>query len=533
MKVAWIPAWVLGYCLLGATTWSLAAATDNSADDPPGRCAAEVWRAYSGDVWFYDAAGTPVVPQLDTTWLIVHFSDQVPLGATDDGLLPPAMARFNEIHRENIIRFIYDPTRDPRTGIYHVRDGAARELLNGVTSAPESESQVRYLYPALVVDGARKYFRDEVRVQWKTMADEAERRKLLDAIGGTLVPSAVDDGAERVTIDPCVTAVWQAANLLAEDIHVVSARPLLADIETPVAVALSVGMHGGTIGSAIPFSLKITFAERIALEPSTIANLNLRPRGLFRDLFTVEFDRPLSTVDLNQSPIHLTGHLYLYAPGDYALPEVPVYFRDSTAVEATLHVVKSQPVGLRIASMIPDVPGDYRLQVPDGTIPLQPLGAGSQVGASGPMATMALGLFGLLLAAGGYWALCRRGRQDGDPARGEEQPDNARARLIRFVEQGQAPMGTAELAAFGRALRDYLGEVCGLPKDALGGSLPVFFGALEPLLPAPARSPVYAWFELAETDLARGEVQPDTPARCCTLARQILLALERDLTADA
>ena len=76
-----------------------------------------------------------------------------------------------------------------------------------------------------------------------------------------------------------VTAIpfFRALNLLAEDVKVLRVTPYLVEIKPSISATLSLFMSGGNIGDSIPFTLTIAFSDRVSIDPSSLATLNLRP----------------------------------------------------------------------------------------------------------------------------------------------------------------------------------------------------------------------------------------------------------------
>ena len=70
---------------------------------------------------------------------------------------------------------------------------------------------------------------------------------------------------------------FTALNLLAEDIRVLRATPYLVEIKPSLRAQLSFFMNGGNIGDSVPFTLTITFSDRVSIDPSSLAIINLRP----------------------------------------------------------------------------------------------------------------------------------------------------------------------------------------------------------------------------------------------------------------
>ena len=508
-------------CLAGGASSAPAQAAGIDTPHVAGTCAAEVWRNAADSVWFYSETGERIVPEVNYAWLVVRFREDTAGAGGSGGEPPPAIAAFNTLFRERIVDFVYDPLLDPYLGMYRLGDPGNSRLLAAEMAEAEG---VRYLRPAYTIGGVNFALLDEIGVHWKTLAGEEKKKALLAQVGALSVTEEAA-GKSRIRLDPCRIAVWQAANLLAEDLQVVSAWPVLAKIEPPVRAALAVGINGATVGASIPFSLEIAFSPRVRIEPSTIANLNLRPRELARNLFKVAFDRPLSSVEAGTSPIRLQGELTLYGPGEFTLPEVPVYYREAQTEGREVKTIRTAAIPIRIASRIPETPGDYRLKVAEAAAVAEPEGANLR-GSRGLALALAAGGAALLLAClAGIWRLAAFGAERLSTP-DAEVGGKAEEIFRRSLAATGAGFAGAGLAVLGRAFRSWLGEICALPADALGGGAEVFFGRVRDCLPPESRADVYQLLELIEDGMAQGEVPGEAAGRLVELGRRIVLALE-------
>ena len=100
---------------------------------------------------------------------------------------------------------------------------------------------------------------------------------------------------------------FKALNLLAEDISVLRVRPYLVELKPSLRVQLALAMNGGRIGDTVPFTFTIQFSDRVSIDPSSIANINLRPATIQKELFDCTFDPYDYTKAVSKSPIIITG----------------------------------------------------------------------------------------------------------------------------------------------------------------------------------------------------------------------------------
>jgi hypothetical protein len=380
---------------------------------------------------------------------------------------------------------------------------------------------VHAVRPAYTIGDANYALLNEIEIRWKTQTSEQEQTALLKKAG--VAPLAEDAGRkQRVRIDPCRTSVWATANLLHEDLHVVSASPSLAKIEPPVRATFTVGVNGTTIGAPLPFSLEILFSKRMRIEPATIANLNLCPPEISRQLCKVEYDQPLSAVDVTTNPIRLEGRLYLYGTGEFTVPEVPVYYRQSTAEDSALVITRTPAVPVRIASVIPQAKGRYQLKVagaqPLPEITVADLKTRKIIGIS----VMALGAVLFLFCL----VVLRRMAIPGTLSTSAASVPDVMAKhasvLHRILSAQRDTLGSAEIAAFGHAFRGYLGARCGVPAESMGGGAGVFYATLRDRLPAELRPCVQDLLASLEAGLSRGQFRGEEIERIFTSASDVL-----------
>ncbi len=486
-----------------------------------GGCAQEVWQSATDNPWFYNEAGDLVVPQVNYEWLVVHFNQDPSVEETVTGELPPAILRINALFKDQLVDLIYEPDLAPEAGMYRIRNQASSGLIAAEMARVEAGRLVRSVRPAYTIGDTNFALLDEIEIRWKTQVNEQMKTALLAKAGVT--PLAEDAGRkQRVRIDPCRASVWETANLLHEDLHVISASPVLTKIEPPVRATFTVGINGTTIGAPVPFSLEIRFSKRMRIEPSTIANLDLCPQELSKNLFKAEYARPLSSVDVNISPIRIEGHLYLYGTGEFVLPEVPVYYKQAGNEEAELAMTRTPEIPMRVASVIPESPGRYQLKVAE--VQALPEIRAEDLN-SRKLLALAVAVIGAALLVLCLVGLRRMATAGGISLPVERVPDVAEeyASTLRGVlSEAGGVLDGAEMAAFGYACRAYLGAKCGVPAESMGGGAGVFYATLQEHLPMEMRPRVCELLELLETGLSRGQLRQDEVARVFESARVVL-----------
>jgi hypothetical protein len=458
-----------------------------TAAEKDSTCFDFVWINAHEDPWYLDEKGQRIIPEVSREWLAVDFG--VASGMSDMSDMPDFNQRYAELfdHRLEV------PGTTGDKVLYRVRQGLPSGTFDALVKRLRDDRSVRFVQPVWRIDGQLHAPPEQLEVTWKTVTPPQERRQLLDTAGAAETTGAGPPDTELVRIDPCRRAPWQAAVLLAQDLRVVSAIPRLPVIEPPAAVRFEVQTTGALTGTPIPFRLEIRFSDGIRIESATLANLDLKPGGIFRNLYEVIFDQPLSGIDLSRSPITVTGHLLLYAPGETVIPAVPVYYTDSRSGNGEGHIrtVSTRVIPLRIAALVPETPGDHLLQVAPPTAPA-PLTLPSLAGRRKTAVLMTVAGLILLTAAIGGWLWLNR-----DTVHKESTPEDLRRQqrledLAARIRQDPATMQVTECAAFGAALQEYLGEVAGLPPETRGGGHAFFLQKLENRLP--------------EADLARAAI---------------------------
>lgn len=522
-------------------------------------CFDRVWSGYQEDVWFYNRKGQRVVPQPALDWLIIRLMDTTrqidpPLeGAAEgpspdatDGLStistdsfspessnnlqmgdsdiqPPSFEAFNQQYSEYFSHYLHDPERGPAMAAYRLRRDMPQEVFRTLMTRLQQDPQVKYAHPAWKIADKLYAPLERVEIIWKTAATPAQRQALLQGAAALETDDLTPSNRQKITIDPCQQSVWQTANLLAEDIRVAHAWPVLMPLIQPVGVRFSLAMNGATPGTPIPFTFEIRFTDKVKIESSTIANLNLKPGGIFHNLYDIRYDVPLSAVDLSHSPIRITGQIKIYATGEFDLPGIPVYYTDSNASKTNVQLIKTAEVPVRIAAMIPETQQGFDLQVGEPA-PLPVMDDAAATGAKHRNVMLMLAglvLFGLV---GATLATLRRDRRQM-----AAQPENHALNRL-YVAANSAILaaeqhpGLTELAALGIALKSYLAEFAELDADRRGGSHSAFFQRIEIALPSTSRTCAAEVLSMIDHALARGDqavISADLPEKAKRLIDEV------------
>ncbi len=498
---------------------------------PEQSCFDRVWHDAHDSPWYLDAKGQRIVPEVTHDWLVVQFRrpEEIapPAETAQIETPPPAEAPAADFNTRFADLFDYRlemPDEEPRS-LYRVRPGlpygAFEALLKRLREAPE----VHHVLPVWRIDDRLHAPLNEVEVTWKTVVTPQEREALLHEAGAVTPEGAERQATEKVRIDPCRRAAWQAAVLLAEDLRVLWAAPRLMEIRPPVAVTFLLDINGAMAGTPIPFRLEIRFGDGIKIESATLANLDLKPTGIFQNLYEVNFDQPLSGIDLTRSPVTVTGRLLVYATGEFVIPSVPVYYTDSRIDSRTIRTARTPNTPIRIGAIVPETTGAYRLKVAEPAPPASLVLPGIAGRLQNAMLLTAAGLLLLTLAAAGWLRLrsrLARTKENGNRLRRRQSRDA----LVRWLKRDPAAMERDDFAAFGAALREYLAESAGLGMNVRGGSHASFLRNLQNRLPAAALSQAETVLREIDHLLAAEGTAAESGRRLLDRAGELLTSLE-------
>ncbi|MDD2318840.1 MAG: hypothetical protein PHO83_02195 [Geobacteraceae bacterium] len=334
--------------------------------------------AFSFDsVWFY-RDGTKVVPEIGRHWLTVVFEPQdisneddfeVTSDTSDDSIRNKAKAIIKS--HDRLVDYLYDPNIAEDACFFWMRDSLKLEDVSQLINQISQDKTVKYVHPTLVLDNKTFAFFNAFEMDWKTATPLAQREALLSAAHAKLDEEA--DKENRYLVDVAATPFFRALNLLAEDIRVLRVKPDLIEIKPSIRAKLSLFMNGGNIGDSIPFTLAIIFSDRVSIDPSSIATLNLRPPELQKELFDCIFDPYDYAKAVTKSPIVISGRIRFYAPGEFTVPSIKISYSCPSCTNSTdssVRSIETNPVLFKVSSIIPEDQSQNRLIVP--TDPVSP-----------------------------------------------------------------------------------------------------------------------------------------------------------------
>jgi len=475
------------------------------ADTVPEALAGSV--AFSFDsVWFY-RDGTRVVPEISKRWITVVFDQRFSSSANE---FEPATDSRNSVIRKKartilnshgpLTEYLYDPNLAENACFFKMRAGMKLRDISRIINQVSQDRAVRYVHPAVILDNKTFAFFNDFEMEWKTGISKAQRESLLRATHST--PDENDEKEKRYTVNIAAIPFFRALNLLAEDIRVLRVTPHLVEIKPSISTKLSLFMNGGNIGDGIPFSFTINFSNRISIDPSSIATLNLRPPELQKELFDCVFDPYDYTRAVTKSPIVITGRVMFYAPGEYTIPSVKIGYSCPSCADKTVRSIESEPVLFMVSSIIPNDRSEYRL-----IVPADPVTPDFRPGAQRQQALqylwLAIGCFsGLALCVA--WGFSLRRKNTGEWDRLEERRKEAQlVELLRALLH--APPSVPHwsyLGETGAHLREYLVLRYGIEPKYRGGSGRQFMETVNGRIPPELFGPLSEIFTAVDTCVA-------------------------------
>lgn len=442
-------------------------------------------------VWFY-RDGTRVVPKISNRWLTVVFLQRYTSNADDtesatggnDGFVQKKARALIKSH-DRLVDYLYDPNIAEDACFFRMRNGMKLEDLSRLINQLSQDGTVKYVHPTLVLNGKTFAFFDTFEMEWKTGTPREQRESLLRA--AHVVQDENVEKENRYKVVLTAAPFFRALNLLAEDIRVLRVTPYLVEIKPSITARLSVFMNGGNIGDSIPFTLTITFTDRVSIDPSSISTLNLRPPELQKELFDCIFDPYDYAKAVTKSPVVITGQLRFYAPGQYTIPPIKISYSCpscSNNAAGNLRSIETEPVLFKVSSIIPSEKTEYRL-----IVPTDPVSHDFNVHAlhrqSQRYLWLAIICFAALVPCAFWFFLLRH------QAAGERKHKKKRKDFYQLAEQLRAMLQTTPqtphwgyLSETGALLREYLLVRYGVDPKYQGGSAKQFLGTVREHLPA-------------------------------------------------
>jgi len=425
--------------------------------------------AFSFDsVWFYQG-GTRVMPEIGKRWLTVVFapgdnSTGADFGSTSDSFIQEK-AKAILLSHDRLIEYLFDPNLAEDACFFKMLDGLKLEDISQLINQLNQDEAVAYAQPTLVLNNKTFAFFNVFQLEWKTGTDEAQREALLSA-----AHVVFDENKNRYAVDVATIPYFKALNLLAEDLRVLRATPYLVEIKPSISSNLALYMSGGNIGDSIPFTLTITFSDRVSIDPSSIATLNLRPSNLQKELFDCTFDPYDYAKAVTKSPIVITGRVKFFAPGEFTIPAVTLSYSCPSCPDNSVRTIDTAPVICKISSIIPADQSGYRLIVPAEPLYTDYRLAGLHQQSLRHLWLAIICFAGLILSAA--WLLRLRHKVTAERDRPKERKkDELLAEQLRtLLHSTPTAPHWSYLAEIGTLLRDYLVVLYGIDLKYRGGS---------------------------------------------------------------
>lgn len=451
------------------------------ADSPPDKLPAAL---DFNDIWFYDEQMNKLVPHIDPNWIMVVFSDDsapTPTGGPprDSKEAITGLANGLVASRNELIDWFYDKDLLDTGCFFSLRKGLSLKEIGFLIDELNGLSIIRYTHPVIRIKERPFVFTDALDIEWKTGVSNEMKQRILEQASVSMNPPP-----HPFRVNVFIIPFFKALNLVAEDIHVAKAAPRLIAFTPTLRAALSFRMHGGNIGDKLPFVFTIQFSDRVHIDTSSLANLDLRPTGIQKDLYELSMD-PYDYVDVaSRSPIRITGWLKLFTPGEAVIPPVKIKYTCSTCADPQVRTIETDPVALTISSIIPASQGESNLIVPM-EVPDPPDDIGAYRKAGQPFLILSLTVFSLSLLSLGWLItiLSRRGKQKRDSAVKSTLDITAEALGIFLRKRPSVPHWTYA-ADLGRLFRNYLVLKYPSPARGTGGGAEMFARAMESAAPA-------------------------------------------------
>jgi len=471
-------------------------------------------------VWFY-RDGTRVVPKISKRWITVVFDQRYSSGANE---FEPDTDAGNSFIRKKarailkshgpLTEYLYDPNLVENACFFKMRAGMRLRDISQLIKQLSQDGAVRYVHPAVILDNRTFAFFNDFELEWKTGTSKAQREALLRATHSTLDEN--DEKEKRYLVNVATFPFFRALNLLAEDIRVLRVTPHLVEIKPTISAKLSLFMNGGNIGDSVPFSLTISFTDRVNVDPSSISTLNLRPPELQKELFDCVFDPYDYAKAVTKSPVVITGRITFFAPGEYTIPAVKIGYSCPSCSDKGVRSIESKPALFMVSSIIPDARSEYRLIVP--TDPVAPVAHQDGLGRKAWLYLWCAITCGVGLSACAVWAffLLRTARSDLDRLEDRKKEAQLVELLRALLHAAPSEPHWKYLGEVGTLLRECLVLHYGIDSKYQGGGGHRFMETLAERIPAQSFAPLRDIFAAIDTCVALETVQYQDLEQLCS-----------------
>lgn len=445
------------------------------------------------DIWFYDGS-SKIIPDISMTWLTVVFDSRYARAANefegtyDTFIQEKAKALIKS--RSSLIDYFYDANLAEDACFFRLRDGLKRDELKELIKQLNQDEAVLYTHPAIILKDKTWAFFNIFDLEWKSSADKQRREALLKQ-----AQAVCDEKENTCRVNVLEIPFFKALNLLAEEISVLRVRPYLVELKPSLRVQLALAMNGGRIGDTVPFTFTIQFSDRVSIDPSSIANINLRPAAIQKELFDCSFDPYDYTKVISKSPIIITGRITFFAPGEFLIPAVTVSYSCPACSENTVRSAETRPILFKVASMVPAVKEDSRLLVL--AAPVQPDYQTAELHRQAQLRLWqaAGGFIVCILCLAWFAVVLFRQRQEQGRLTLRTREELLAERLRVLIKAAPTHPHGHYLGEAGALLREYVLARYGSPLKQPGGSAHYFVSSVKEYLPG-------QYLDLLETILA-------------------------------
>jgi len=435
------------------------------------------------DVWFYDRDMVRQIPEVDLQWVTVAFQAYLSesgtrLAPAEDEQAQIQMAQSLVADHEDFAEYLCDRNLSKEACFFKLRQPKTTSTLKQVIDSVNRHPFVRYTHPTIRVKGKTYAFLDTLDLEWKTGVDLATRQRILDQVH---VASVSDDNLYQVDVSRI--AFFKALNLLAEDVTTRWAVPRLIELKPSIELEFEVPLIGANIGDKVTFALTIRFAEFIQVDPSSVANIGLRPANLQKELFEYTLDAFDRVETAARSPIRITGWFQFFAPGDYVVPPIRIRYTCTTCPNRGLRSAETQSLPFRVSSIVPPGRGATGLIVPQD-VPTPEDTHRRHYNAARLEGLLATGFFALTGLCLIWWAVkLNAARKEAARDRQTNRVKELATALEAFLAEPPAGPHSSFMAECSKRLRQYLVERYRIRDAARGGSGEVFFQSIRNQVP--------------------------------------------------
>lgn len=426
------------------------------------------YQVFTHDIWFYTEKLETVIPEPAYSWVIVKFAN---LQQSAENGLPKKLKETYSALNGWVDHYIYFPSVSEDIVAYKLASDKAGQLAS-VLDKIKSQGRIDYIRPALKIDDKLYGATDRIKIKWKSSAGREVRQSLLDKIYAEEFTDLLENHSEEIGIDSKEIPVWKAANILAEDIYTVYSHPVLFELKQPIDCNLALGLAGGTIGTPLPFKVKIEFQDYIKLNPGSVVNIDLAPEDISESLFDIEYNKPLSTIDISTSPVTIEGRMYVYTPGEFSIPEIPVAYKYEKNKKTRVRRENTQKAFIKIGSIIPESQKKFELMTAGYNGPIE-IFKGLKKGAG---FYLTFSLLSFIIGASSifyfFFLLKKNKRTVSRPQITDKK--NFYYALIDFSKKDVEDFDMSTIKELIKNLRCYISEAYEVPHAKAGGSPEVF-----------------------------------------------------------